>query len=346
MNHSLRSWKRRILSRRWATNYAEFYQKWIKYDGKDNSTFPRIGSSTDADLASMLILFLKASNHKMAITLLGSMYNHVIEQNTQSIESFISTVKAVAAYYFLWRSAYSNSGLDSTYREFFKKHKEITAESVKGYFKNVLENHKEISSFDAWKVKAKNYMKYDTTGKDVIRLALLISAHETTTDPTKKGLIVEGREGGQKYLSVEKWISADLKTIEHIAPQTNKNNKWDANLYDAHIEPYQSLGNLTLLPQDLNSSAGNKGWKEKLLYYQCVAEENPEKIKNIENTANKLGVVFNKDTLELLKSSHFNKHLASISMLSVDDIWNKDLVDQRTDAMLDIIWKRISTWIF
>lgn len=82
-------------------NYAEFYQKWIKYDGKDNSLFPTIGSSAEADLASMLILFLKASNHKMAITVLGSMYDSVIEQTIDSVDSFIRLVKAVAAYYFL-----------------------------------------------------------------------------------------------------------------------------------------------------------------------------------------------------------------------------------------------------
>ena len=29
-----------------------------------------------------------------------------------------------------------------------------------------------------------------------------------------------------------------------------------------------------------------------------------------------------------------------------DDIWNKTLVDNRTDVMLDIIWARISKWIF
>lgn len=327
-------------------NYAEFYQKWIKYDGKDNSTFPEIGSSADADLASMLILFLKASNHKMAITILGNIYNLVIEQKSESIESFISTVKAVAAYYFLWRSTHSNSGLDSTYREFFKQHKEITAASVKDYLKNTLINHKEIGSLEGWKGKAKNHLKYDTTGKDVIRLALLITAHETIPDPAQKGLLVEGREGGQKYLSVEKWTSPDLKTIEHIAPQTDKNNQWDTNLYDTHIEAYQSLGNLTLLPQDLNSSAGNKGWKEKLLYYKYVAEENPEIIKHIEDMAKDLDVDFNNETLELLKNSHFNKHLTSISMLSVNDTWNKDLVDKRTDIMLDIIWHRISKWIF
>ena len=325
-------------------NYAEFYQKWIKYDGKDNSTFPNIGSSPDADLASMLILFLKASNHKMAITILGSMYNSVIEQSSESVESFIGIVKAVAAYYFLWRSTYSNSGLDSTYREFFKKHKNISIEITKSYLKEVLKN-KDIDTLASWKNKAKNYLKYDSTGKDVIRLALLIAAHDTIPDDSNTGLIKVGRDGCSKYMSVEKWLSSDLKTIEHIAPQTNKNSMWDDSLYDTHIESFQFLGNLTLLPQDLNSSAGNKGWKEKLLYYQSVAEKDPSKISDIENRASALGVTLNPTTIELLKESNFNEHLSSISSMSADDFWNKELVDKRTDVMLDIIWNRVSKWV-
>ena len=326
-------------------NYAEFYQKWIKYDGKDNSIFPNIGSSSDADLVSMLILFLKASNHKMAITMLGRMFDSMIEQSYDTVDPFISVVKAVSAYYFLWRSAYSNSGLDSTYREFFKKPKDFSVEVVKSYMREVLEN-KEISTLESWKNKARNYLKYDSTGKDVIRLALLIAAHDTIPDTTNKGIVKVGRDGCSKFLSVEKWLSSDLKTIEHIAPQTNKNKIWDESLYDAHIESFQSLGNLTLLPQDLNSSVGNKGWKEKLLYYKSVAEKDPAKINNIGSEASSLGISLNQTTVELLKESHFNAHLSSISTMSVDDVWNRELVEKRTNAMLEIIWDRISKWIF
>lgn len=325
-------------------NYAEFYQKWIKFDGKDNTTFPGIGSSSEADLASMLILFLKASNHKMAITILGSIYDSVIEQIPESTESFISIVKIVASYYFLWRSAFSNAGLDSTYREFFKKNENITEDAVRTYFNDVLRN-KGIGTKDDWKNKAKNNLKYDSTGKDIVRLALLVAAHDTIPDEANPGLVKIGREGCSKLLCLEKWLSGDLKTIEHIAPQTNKENTWDPDLYDVHIEPFQSLGNLTLLPQDLNSSAGNKGWKEKLLYYQSVAEKDPDKIASLEKRAQDFGVTFNADTIQLLKDCNFNQHLLPISSLMPDIIWNKELVDRRTDVMLDIIWDRVSKWI-
>ena len=326
-------------------NYAEFYQNWLKYDGKNNSIFPGINASMDADLASMLILFLKASNHKMAITMLASMYDGVIENGQPYADYFVSIVKAISAYYFLWRTTSSNSGLDTTYREFFKQRNEFSVEKVRQYVKEMLKK-KEIGTRDEWKNKAKNYLKFDSTGKEVIRLALLIAAHDTIPDDNNKGLIKNGRNGCSKYLCVEKWISNDLKTIEHIAPQTNKNSMWESDLYDTQIEPYHSLGNLTLLPQDLNSSAGNKGWKEKLLYYQSVAEKDPNKINDIEHKAHELKIPLNSTTTDLLKESNFNEHLSSISLMSADDIWNKKLVDRRTDVMLDIIWNRVSKWVF
>lgn len=326
-------------------NYAEFYHNWVKYDGKENSLFPKIGSSIDADLASMLILFLKSSTHKMAITMLATMYNDVIEEYPKSRDAFIGIVKVVAAYYFLWRSAFSNLGLDSTYRDFFKQKKSFGVEEVKNYVRSIL-HRKEIDTYDSWKRKSQNNLKYGKTGKEIIRLALLIAAHDTIPDGTNKGLMMIGREGTAKYLCVEKWVSNDLKTIEHIAPQTNKNGEWDENLYTPQIEPNQAIGNLTLLPQDLNSSAGNKGWKEKLLYYQCVAEKDLKKISDIKDKAIELGIELNSSTIDLLKNCHYNEHLSSISLLTFNDIWNTELVDKRTDVMLDIIWKRVSKWIF
>lgn len=326
-------------------NYAEFYQLWTKYDGRNDSLFPNIGTSEDANLASMLILFLRSSNHKMAITMLGRMYDCVIENKPNAVTSFINMVKVVAAYYFLWRAAYSNSGLDSTYRDFFKQKKEISLDSVKEYLRTVLEN-KGIGKKSDWITKAKSYLKYDTTGKEIIRLALLLAAHDTTNNPANRGTIMLGREGSQNYLNIDKWTSMDLKTIEHIAPQSNNDGMWDIELYDTHTELYQTLGNLTLLPQNLNASAGKKGWKEKLLYYQCVAEENPDKLQDVENIAQSIGVTLNPDSIALLKESRFNKHLTSISSLTIEDGWNKDLVERRTDAILNVIWDRVSKWLF
>lgn len=326
-------------------NYADFYKYWLQFGASDNRVFYGLEGLHDADLASMLLLFLKSSNHKMAITILGSMYGHIINGEEHSGDDFVEAVKLIGFYYFLWRSAYSNSGLDTTYREFFKNLKDkktlCSIDEIRKHIKAIL-TRKEIATFDQWKAKAQNQLKYDATGNDVIRMALLITAHDTMPDESVVGLIKESRAGSSPYMSMEKWRSVDLKTIEHIAPQSNKNGLWDENLYNQQTSPYNQLGNLTLLPQDLNSSAGNKGWKEKLLYYQCVAERDADKLNEIAKIADGYGVTFNDSTLTLLKDCTYNAHLLPISQMSLSDSWNIELVQKRTDKMLEIIWNRIS----
>ena len=203
-----------------------------------------------------------------------------------------------------------------------------------------------IANVESWKQQAKQYLKYDSTGKDVIKLALMIASHDTIIDENNRGLIKIGREGCSPYLNISKWLSTGLKTIEHIAPQTNRHGMWDEDLYDTNVKTFQSLGNLTLLPQDINSSVGNKGWKEKLLYYQTVAEKDPEKIKLIKENASNMGIELKDTTVNVLQESEFNSHLSSISSMTPDDVWNKELVDKRTDVILNIIWERVSKWVF
>lgn len=326
-------------------NYAEFYKEWLSYDAKNNAKFHLVEDANESDLASMLILFLKSSKHKMAITVLGSMYNLIQEEKPDNgAELFIKSVKAIAAYYFIWRSAYSNAGLDTTYREFFKNN-EFSIENLRSYIISIL-SKKEIDNKEGWKSLARTYLKYDSTGNDVLRLAILASAHDTIPDDDNIGLLKHGRTGCSPYLTLEKWMCPGLKTIEHIAPQTNKNHLWDTSMYEPSSKIYQSLGNLTLLPQELNSSAGNKGWREKLLYYRTVAENDPEKIQSLEDKSMELGIQLNQNTVELLKSSQFSKHLDSISCIPYEYEWNRKIVEDRTDVMLDIIWERIAKWIF
>lgn len=334
-------------------NYAEFYKEWIDYDGKNNATFPLINNAVDANLASMLMLFLKASNHKMAITMFASMYNSLRERHSQDnvgmlteedTRAFTEIIKLIAGYYFLWRSAFSNAGLDTTYRDFFKNN-EFSVDAVRHHIKGTLQK-KGIGDSESWKLKAKQYLKYDSTGRDIIKLALMIAAHDTIISNDDKALVKIGRDGCSPYLNISKWLSPSLKTIEHIAPQTNQNGQWDKDLYDPNIKTYQSLGNLTLLPQDINSSVGNKGWKEKLLYYQTVGEKDIQKVQAIKEHALNWKIELNDSTVNILKDSEFNQHLESISSMTTDDAWNREVVDKRTDAMLNIIWERVSKWVF
>lgn len=106
------------------------------------------------------------------------------------------------------------------------------------------------------------------------------------------------------------------------------------------------MGNLTLLPQELNSSAGNKGFAEKPLYYKSVSVNDTEIVNSIQEEASRLQIVLNPDTIDLLTEVQYHDHIAAISQMSVDNEWDKALVESRIERMLSIVWDNVSPWLF
>lgn len=340
-------------------NYADFYKTvWIDYKGENKIAIEKINSHPEAELVSLLILFLKKSNHRMAITILAYFYNDILEGKTESISNFVAAVKAIAAFYIIWRSALPNAGLDNVYRNFFKGNKNegiasqswiacqggsINLESLKVYLSNTLQE-KEIADNDIWVQQAASYLKYETAAQ-VCFVSLLISAHDTIPDKENLGLVKIGNNGSNPYLTLDKWNSKDLKELEHIAPKANNDHEWDELLYDLNSKLYDSIGNLTLLPESVNKSVGNKSWKEKLLYYKHLAEKDPSKLQELSTRAVNLGITLSESTIGILRESNFNAHILPLLEMEGKE-WNKDFVEKRAINILEVVWQRISPWLF
>lgn len=325
-------------------DYAEFYKQiWIDYDGRNSQVIPKISSSSEADLASLLLKYLHSSNHKMSITILGRFYKSVINQEENAVENFVQAIKTIAAFYSLWRGSRSNTGLDNVYRKFFKdkvtSFESIQIQELKEFLRSELGETKET-----WLTKALIEMKYNKA-ESVCRLALFISSHDTIPDTETVGLMKVGARGCSNYLSLQKWFSNDLSTIEHIAPQ-NGEDIWDNTLYELDTELYQSIGNLTLLPTKINSSLGNRGWIEKFIYFKHLSEKDPEKLQRLSDKANALGINLSRNTIDLLMNSNYNDHIASIVTLTETGLWNQSLVEKRAKRILEIFWDRISPWLY
>ncbi len=334
-------------------NFSSFYKDiWLLYDGSDNAIIDKIKGDDDSELASLLILFLKESNHKMAITILGFFYSHVIEGKSGSIKDFINSVKLITSFYILWRSTKGNSGLDNVYREFLKgKEGQVSAHNLletggfevndlKKYFIDVLKNNKIISETD-WINKASKNLRYSNI-KTICKFSLFCAFHDTIPDGDT-GLMKKGTKNCNPYLTLEKWVSKDLKTIEHIAPET-KTNSWSSDLYDED-EAFHLVGNCTLLPIDLNASAGNKSIKEKMLYYKHVSEKDITERKELSNAAKALGVTLSKETIELLEKCSYNSHLESTIKINESQDWDKDFVRTRTERIATLTYKNIAEWL-
>ncbi len=333
-------------------DYASFYKNvWLDYKGDDGSVIPMLKGHPEAELASLLLRYLKESNHKMSIIILGRLYADILRDRPQAVDKFVTATKLVARFYTQWRSSHSNAGLDVQYRTFIKRpegkdgktelanswrdHPVLNVDLLADYFQEVL-LEKDIVNKTSWKERALLRLRYDKA-RSVCKLALFISAHDTITDLDHIGLMKAGKVGVSPYLTAKQWDSEDLKSIEHVAPR-NGTREWDESLYTKD-EWYQSIGNLTLLPTEINSSVSNKGWKSKYFYYKYLSESDLDDQTALKTTAEHHGVELSPKTLELLQSSSYKRHIEPLVQLGVDGTWDQAFVEKRAGRILDLVWE-------
>ena len=61
--------------------------------------------------------------------------------------------------------------------------------------------------------------------------------------------------------------------------------------------------------------------------------------------AKSMGINLNKSTIELLQGCNYGQHIKPISVLEYHDTWKVALVKYRTNAMLDIIYDKLTSWL-
>jgi hypothetical protein len=338
-------------------NYADFYKNiWQDYKGLNNLPIEKIAVHSEANLASLLMLFLKKSGHKMAITMLGCFYNDVLNGRTNSISNFVEGIKAISAFYILWRSCDSNSGIDNYYRNYFKgKENEVNPHNwlenkgsidlpdLKCYLKESLFSDKGIIEKNDWLAKAKSYLKYDNSSS-ICRIVIMIAAHDTICDKENIGLMKIGKNNSSPFFNLSNWNSVDFRDIEHIAPKES-DGSWDSELYDLNSKLFDSIGNLTLLPSEINISASNKGWKSKFLYYQHLGNKDLQKIQELAALAFKEGIELSKSTIDLLQNANYNDHIVPILSVGENGKWDAELVSKRAERMLNLTWDKVIKWL-
>ncbi|MEH2266668.1 DUF262 domain-containing protein [Nostoc sp.] len=306
-------------------------------------------SELDRQQAILSIIYLQDAGHKMANTVLSRFYALLIRNEPNADKEFTLACKAVAAFFTLWRSALTNTGLDDVYRNLLRNkmswkqdNSGLTVEALKTELIEELKK-KKIGTKDEWKKKALQYLKYNNA-KQVCRFALFVVAHDTIPDPIAPGLMKISRPGSHSYLEPNKWLADDFKSIEHIAPQKSETSaNWDAALYENG--DYEHIGNLTLLPIEINSSAGNNSWIKKWIYYQYLAEKDNQKLDNLKQEAKQKGFNLKDSTLKLLKDTSQKSHIEPIVQLGATGKWDKDFVENRTERICDILWERMYEWL-
>ncbi len=273
------------------------------------------------------------------------------------MDEFVEAAKACAAFFSLWRSASSTSGLDEIYRKFFrgseapvkvdkhswKAHPEpISSNSLKQYFLEVL-IEKEIKEKEAWVTASEQFLLY-TELKNICRFVLFLAGHDRVADDDKPGLTAPGNKGVCSLLELGRWKAKDHKSLEHVAPQNPPGgHSWDTKIYSEN--KVNEIGNLILLPTDINKLVDNKNWSVKFLHYSHVGGRNREEIEKLEDEARKQGIKLSKKAITSLSESKYNCAVEPILTLDKEGQWNADLIDQRTQQIKDIAWETLMSWL-
>jgi hypothetical protein len=282
-----------------------------------------------------------------------------------NLEDFYSATHALTAFVFLRRAATGNTkGIDSDLRRLMSKGPPGNAS--KGLpLRTGLDATNELPSVDEFKVYLRRYLAQPRIGvedketwlkhmssqplgdksKPTCRFMLLAAAHNARPDPNNPGLLTRKNVRAShelKYLDYGSWVRSDLKTVEHIAPDSNPGSGWDKRIYQ---QPFlkHTVGNLVLLPSEENSSVGNAAWKKKKTFYQAFAATKKDEVERRISQAKQAGLQFKKTTEKRIREG---AHLPIVDTVSLVDEWTRDVIEARSRNLGSLAWDRVASWLF
>ena len=338
---------------------AKFLSKSWNIDSKEAPVIDGLGVlSNDAKLC---LFFLRKIRHTITQPLIIRYFSNLKaspkDSSSEAEKSLVEVIKAITAFHIFWRgSRETTESIDSIYRGLmsdgypflklqplkrFGEHQLPSVESVKAAFRDILEKQGGIKNLGDWKTRLSNTPSYKNA--QLAQLILLAASDNAVVDPSTPGLIIKGRQGLMPMFTFDKFISDDVRTVEHIAPQNPSNaDNWDKEIYKLP-DTVDTIGNLTLLPSIENSYLGNSGWAKKKLIYKILSAETPHQLDALIQEAHVQGISISESSEKLLERSKYLPLVRSLGEVEGD--WTANLIAKRTERIGELAWKRISPWL-
>jgi len=169
---------------------------------------------------------------------------------------------------------------------------------------------------------------------------LFVASHDAVEDPATPGLVKGGKKNTLSLLNIDRWRDEANFSVEHVAPQT-KTSAWADDLYENSA--YETVGNLTLLPSELNSLAGNRSWPDKKALFSVFAAADPQAHAAALAAAKAQGLSFSATTEEMMEAAGHLPMARSIVAYPGD--WNLNFVRQRSARIADLVWATLTDWL-
>ncbi len=108
---------------------------------------------------------------------------------------------------------------------------------------------------------------------------------------------------------------------------------------------FTQIGNLILLPVDLNKFASNKDWSVKYLYYCHVGQRNEGELEKLRADAKKKGIELKKRATDKLKTVKYNCAVEPIIGVNKTGTWDAKLIMSRTQQIKELTWETLFPWL-
>ena len=347
--------KREFLGRM-AQSANFYYYAWYMEEWNKEYHIQGLEDHPEAELASFLVQYLKDASSKLSAPILSRFYCQSLEDDTLQDE-FVESTKACAAFFTLWRAANSTSGLDDIYRKYFKgsdapiaieksnwkdNPNAVSAKDLKKYFLEVLQN-RGIGKKEAWIKESERFLSYSEL-KVLSRFVLFIAGHDRVPDEDNPGLTASGTKGTCPLLALNRWRARDFKSLEHVAPQKpQEGHTWDPGIYTNN--QISELGNLILLPLDINSFVDNKNWPVKFIHYSHVGIRNDEQLQKLSDSAQINGIVLSQKATKALTKADYNCAVEPVLQLGEGGAWDVQLIKKRTRQIKELAWVTLFDWL-
>ncbi len=348
--------EKREFMRKLARTASFYYFAWYMEESAVPYRINGLETHPEGEFASLLVRYLRSANSRLSAPILARFYSQAVDGEA-TFDEFIEGAKACAAFFTLWRSANSTSGLDDIYRRYFKggntpvvvgehnlkRHPQpASSASLKKYFLDVLTD-RGIVDQQSWIKASERFLLY-TELKTICRFILFIASHDRIIDIKNPGLTEQGKKGSCTLLNLGRWMAKDFKSLEHVAPQNPPaGHKWDPDIYAKNL--VHEVGNMMLLPLDINKIVDNKDWVVKYLHYCHVGERSQAALDKLEDEARQKGIVLSKRATDALSKAEYNCAVEPVLSVGESGAWNADLITDRTRQIKELAWATMFSWL-
>ena len=357
---------KRDFTRHLAELSAFLKHAWPADRAQKPSLFPL--KDADTDLAVLCLDVLKQMNHSVVIAPIFRFYMRAVAEDDEQRRALAASeltgaILAVTAFSIMWRATrIGTENIDAVYRDLMEKGIDgsggqssklvlplkrrhqggaVTLLGLKQALWHKLQHAKAggISDQSVWRAKVQSTPVY-AQSSIVAKFLLFAASHDAVEDAASPGLIEAGKKNTLPLLNIDRWRDETNFSVEHVAPQT-KSAAWDDDLYENSA--YETVGNLTLLPAEVNSLVGNRSWINKKAIFAVFATVDHQSHAAALAAAKAQGLSFSATTEQMMDAAG---HLPMTrAIVAYPGKWDLGFVRQRSGRIADLVWERLTEWL-